>query len=59
MNTNQKQEKIGFYVKLTEEEYKIVRDLKDTFAINISQLFKNYIANIHKKLQKSDYQKDE
>jgi hypothetical protein len=55
----EKQEKIGFYVKLTEEEYKIVRDLKDTFAINISQLFKNYIVNIHKKLQKSDYQKDE
>lgn len=54
-----KQNKIGFYVKLTEEEYKIVRELKDTFAINISQLFKNYVTNLHKKLQKNNYQKDE
>ena len=54
-----KQDKIGFYVKLTEEEYKMIRDLKDTFAINISQLFKNYIANVHNKLQNNNYQKDE
>ena len=59
MNTTQKQEKIGFYVKLTEEEYKMVRDLKDTFAINISQLFKNYLTKTHDRLKKNDYQKDE
>lgn len=54
-----KQDKIGFYIKLTTEEYKIVKELKNTFAINISQLFKNYIISTHNKLKKNNYQKDE
>ena len=59
MNTIPKQNKIGFYVKLTQEEYKMVRELKDNYAINMSQLFKNHLAKIYTNLKKSDYQKDE
>jgi len=59
MNTKTKPNKIGFYVKLTEEEYAIVRELKDNYAINMSQLFKNHLMKIYNNLKKSDYQKDE
>jgi hypothetical protein len=48
--------KIGLYVLLTEEEYSKIREMKEHFAINMSQLVKNYIFSLYEKLQKDNYQ---
>ena len=35
--------KTQFNVRLNEEEYNLIKELKETFAVNISQAFKNFL----------------
>ena len=47
----EKTERKGFYVRLNDEEVNIVADLKTKHAVNISQMFKNCIRDLHHNLQ--------
>ena len=45
--------RLGFHIELTEQEEKIVHILKKKYAINISQLLKNHLADCLQKLEGS------
>ena len=40
-------ERKGFYIRLNDEEVAIVADLKQTYAVNISQLLKNALRQCY------------
>jgi len=48
--TKYKNKKMGFYLALSEEEIAIIRVMKEKYAINITQLLKNYIHQHYKEL---------
>jgi hypothetical protein len=41
----------AFNIRLNEEEYEMVRKLKDIYAINISKAFKNYLKDLLSKME--------
>jgi len=49
--TKRKNKKQGFYLGLSEEELVMIRTMKEKYAVNITQLLKNYIRLYHKELE--------
>lgn len=50
---NKKQEKRdGFYMNITQEERKLIEELKEGYAINLSQAFKLFLKEMMEKLKK-------
>jgi len=49
--------RLGFYVELTEAEDEMVHKLKKKYAINISQLIKNRLADYLNKLESGQIEK--
>ena len=45
-----KSELYNFNTKITKEEHDILRELKDKYAVNISQAFKLFIKEYHDKM---------
>ena len=43
MNKKFEQNKTQFNIRLNEEEFNLVKELKEEFAVNISQAFKNFL----------------
>jgi hypothetical protein len=41
----------NFNTKLNEEEYKILKKLKDEFAVNISRAFKLFLKEYYEKMK--------
>ena len=48
MKTNKKEKITKLNANLSEEEHQIMRDLKDNYNINISQLLKNFLSKVLK-----------
>lgn len=42
----------GIFIQVTEEENKIIKELKTKYAINISQFIRNSLVEHHDKLKK-------
>jgi hypothetical protein len=53
MKTNKKEKITKLNANLSEEEHQIMRDLKDNYNINISQLLKNFLRAYHSEIIKS------
>lgn len=49
MKTKQKRD--GFYMNVTSEERKLIEDLKENYAINLSQAFKLFLKQMMEKLK--------
>ena len=49
-----KDKRYNFNTKLTEEEHSILRELKDKYAVNISQAFKLFLQEYYAKMKKLD-----
>jgi hypothetical protein len=47
-----KKERYNFNTKLSREEHDMLRDLKDKYAVNISQAFKLFIKEYWDKMRK-------
>ena len=47
-----KKKRYNFNTKLNQEEYDILRVLKDEYAVNISQAFKLFLLDYLKKMEK-------
>jgi len=43
----------GFFIKVTDEEIKIIESLKNKHAINISQFLRNALINHYHKLERT------
>lgn len=54
MKTIHKKNKTQFNIRLNEEEFYILRSLKEKHAVNISQLFKNFLKNLLDKMGKGE-----
>lgn len=52
-----KNEKYNFNTKMSKETYDMLRDLKDKYAVNISQAFKIFIKEYHEKMKKINSEK--
>ena len=49
-----KSKRLGFYIELTEFEDQVVHKLKKEYAVNISQLLKNYLIDYYKKMESGE-----
>jgi len=47
----------AFNIRLNEEEFEMIRRLKDDFSVNISQAFKNFLKNHLEYLRKEKHEK--
>jgi len=52
MNKKQNSNRDGFYMNVTQEERKLIEELKANFAINLSQAFKLFLKQMKEKLEK-------
>lgn len=44
-----KDKKIGFYLHISENEKKIIKELKDKYCVNISKLIKSLLVEYYEK----------
>jgi len=47
-----KNKRYNFNTKLTEDEHKMLRELKDKYAVNIAQAFKLFIKEYYEKMKR-------
>ena len=57
MKNNFIKNKTQFNIRLNESEFEMVRSLKEDFAVNISQCFKNFLKNHLEYLRKEKTEK--
>lgn len=53
MNKKQNNQRDGFYMNVTPEERKLIEDLKENHAVNLSQAFKIFLKQMLDKLKKT------
>ena len=51
MNKKQNTQRDGFYMNVTPEERRVIEDLKENHAINLSQAFKLFLKQMKEKLE--------
>jgi len=56
MKKENKNSELGLYVKITEEENIMVKKMKKTYCINMSQFIRNSIKDFYNKLEQEDGQ---
>jgi len=49
-----KENDLGFYIKITQEEDAMIRKMKSTYCINMSQFIRNAIRDFYIKLGKDN-----
>lgn len=57
MNKKFKKNKSQFNIRLNEEEFDMVKELKEDFSVNISQVFKNFLKRHLEYLKKEGVEK--
>jgi len=54
MKQRKKTKSKGFFLKITDEEEQIIQELKDKYALNISQFIRISLADRYKKFKEED-----
>ena len=49
---NKQEKRDGFYMNVTQEERELINDLRDNYAINLSQAFKLFLKEMIGRLKK-------
>lgn len=57
MNNKKCEKNIGLFVKITEIEKGMLEKMKVKYSINISQLFRNTIRELYKKMENDNEKK--